>query len=143
MSGYFSDLISGAQSLLSGLGVTLKIFLTRPVTVPYPRKEIPLSPRARGRIALVREDGKFRCIACGLCARGCPSRCIEIISEKIDGRRGNTLTGFRYDFSRCSLCGLCVETCPADAIRFIPERGRTGLKREDFMLDLVHLGDHP
>jgi len=142
MSGYFSELISGAESLLAGLGVTLKTFLTRPVTVPYPRRVIPLSSQARGRVALVRENGAFRCIACGMCARGCPSRCIDVISEKVADRKGKILTSFKYDISKCSLCGLCVESCPAAAIRFIPERGRTGFSRADFMLDLVFLEDH-
>jgi len=139
MSGYFSELISGAESLLSGLGVTLKMLFTRPVTAQYPREKVPLSPHARGRVALIRKNDAFVCIACGMCKRTCPSGCIDIISEKKEDRKGKHLTGFMYDISKCSLCNLCIEVCPVGAICFIPERGRTGTGRENFKLDLITL----
>ena len=101
---------------IKGFIVTLKAFFRRKVTVQYPEVKTPLSPRFRGKLALMRYDnGEERCIACKLCSAVCPAQAITIEStERSDGSRKTT----RYDIDmmKCIYCGLCEESCPVDAI---------------------------
>ena len=101
---------------IKGFIVTLKAFFRRKVTVQYPEVKTPLSPRFRGKLALMRYDnGEERCIACKLCSAVCPAQAITIeSSQRSDGSRKTT----RYDIDmmKCIYCGLCEESCPVDAI---------------------------
>ena len=101
---------------IKGSLVTLKAFFSRKVTVQYPEVKTPLSPRFRGKLALMRYDnGEERCIACKLCSAVCPAQAITIEStQREDGSRKTT----RYDIDmlKCIYCGLCEESCPVDAI---------------------------
>jgi len=58
--------------------------------------------------------GSHRCVACDLCVRVCPSRCLEITTEGED----RDLRVTRFDFVRgaCIGCGLCGQACPEGAI---------------------------
>ncbi len=102
--------------LLQGLGVTLRNFFVRKVTVQYPEEKTPQSPRFRGVHALRRyANGEERCIACKMCEAACPALAITIESdERPDGTRRTT----RYDIDlfKCIYCGFCEEACPVDAI---------------------------
>lgn len=102
--------------LLQGLGVTLRNFFARKVTVYYPEEKTPQSPRFRGLHALRRyPNGEERCIACKLCEAVCPALAITIDSDTgPDGLRHTT----RYDIDlfKCIYCGFCEEACPVDAI---------------------------
>ena len=63
---------STAESL-KGMGITLKNFFSKPVTVQYPEQVRNLPARVRGRHVLHRYDnGLERCIACMLCSGTCP-----------------------------------------------------------------------
>ena len=48
---------------------------------------------------------KSSCVACGVCARSCPSGCIEIKEGKIDNEI-------------CTKCFKCVRVCPQNAISY-------------------------
>jgi len=102
--------------LLQGLGVTLRNFFAKSITVQYPEEKTPQSPRFRGLHALRRyPNGEERCIACKLCEAVCPALAITIDSETgPDGLRRTT----RYDIDlfKCIYCGFCEEACPVDAI---------------------------
>lgn len=102
--------------LLKGLGVTLRHFTGKKITIQYPEEKTPMSPRFRGLHALRRyPNGEERCIACKLCEAVCPAMAIHIESEmREDGSRRTT----RYDIDmvKCIFCGLCEEACPVDAI---------------------------
>jgi NADH-quinone oxidoreductase subunit I len=137
--GYFRDLVRGAASLAAGFAVTLKALLAPPVTVPYPRRAVPVPPGYRGPLALVRDpqSGDFLCIACGACCRACPSQCLAVTGEKREGRRGRYPVQFAYDYTRCSLCGICVEICPAGALRFSDACGMAGRSSGEFRFDLT------
>jgi len=89
MKRYFSDLFVGGKSLVDGLGVTLKALCQPMVTVQYPREEIDITPNFRGHIDLILDPEKntFRCIACGMCERSCPSECIQIKGKKVEGKK--------------------------------------------------------
>ena len=102
--------------LFKGMGVTLRVFFTRKVTVQYPEEKTPLSPRFRALHALRRyPNGEERCIGCKLCEAVCPALAITIdVHERDDGTRRTT----RYDIDlvKCIFCGFCEEACPVDAI---------------------------
>jgi len=102
--------------LLQGLALTLKYAFTKPITYQYPEKRRPLAPLYRGRHRLtVHEDGTLKCVACGLCAAVCPSRCIYIEpGEREDGERFPQV--YEIEVTRCVFCGFCQEVCPFDAI---------------------------
>ncbi len=107
---FFSDLIGG-------LRLTLKYMFAKSVTMQYPDKEkwVPYS-RFRGHHFLKKDDaGNIKCVACELCAKICPSRCIEVVPE--EDENGNRRPAvFEIDMGRCLYCGLCEDACPVDAI---------------------------
>ncbi len=135
------DIINGAVSLISGMGVTIKAFFSPVVTVQYPRQTINISPRFRGHTKLLGDDenpARTRCIVCQMCVKACPSNSIKRVEgEKKEGEKKKTATEYILDFTTCSQCGICVEICPADALAFSADYNAVGYKREDFYYDLV------
>src|SRR3990170_7912710 len=93
--------IKGAGSLLAGLGVTIKAFFQPVVTSQYPRELIEISPRFRGHTKLLadRENpGRVACIACGICAKNCPSGSIlNVEGEKRAGEKRKTGTTYQLN----------------------------------------------
>lgn len=102
--------------MVRGLGLTLKYFFDKKVTINYPFEKGPLSPRFRGEHALRRyPTGEERCIACKLCEAVCPAQAITIeAEEREDGSRRTTR--YDIDMTKCIYCGFCQEACPVDAI---------------------------
>ena len=102
--------------LLKGLGLTLTRFLSKPITIQYPEKKLPPSPRWRGIQYFEKDErGKTKCVACGLCMIVCPSQCITIeTAEDEEGKRYPLR--YELDASRCIFCGYCEEACPVNAI---------------------------
>ena len=135
---YLTELFSGTKSLFVGLGITIKEFVKPVVTVQYPRETIPMTPRYRGHIELVRdpESGGPKCIVCGMCQKACPSGCITVDGEKREGVKGKVLTLYRLDFTKCSLCGMCVESCKPGAIDFSKDYNLAGPSRAAYVFDL-------
>ena len=102
--------------LLKGLGLTLTRFLSKPITIQYPEKKLPPSPRWRGIQYFEKDDrGKTKCVACGLCMIVCPSQCITIETAEDEEGKRYPLT-YELDASRCIFCGYCEEACPVNAI---------------------------
>jgi NADH-quinone oxidoreductase chain I len=102
--------------LLKGLGLTLKMFFSRPVTVQYPEEKTPPAPRWRGPQYFEKDErGKTKCVACGLCMAVCPAQCIYIETAEDEEGRRYPLT-YEIDSTRCIFCGYCEEACPVNAI---------------------------
>jgi len=62
---------------------------------------------------------KYRCTACGICSKVCPTQCIWITRKK-DPETGKPITEseeFYIDIDKCMNCGSCAEFCPFDAIK--------------------------
>jgi len=136
-----AELVRGALSLVQGLGVTLRAMVARPVTVPYPRASATLPPGFRGWPVLVREpDGAVRCVACGACARACPSQCLRVDAAAERGSGGRRRPqAFLLDISRCSLCGTCADVCPAGALAYSRVRCAAARSRDAFLTDLLNM----
>ncbi|MEN2993448.1 MAG: NADH-quinone oxidoreductase subunit I [Bacteroidia bacterium] len=108
-------------AIFKGLGYTLKKLFQPKFTVQYPEEPIVLGPEFRGRPVLVAEDGKERCVACGLCARVCPPFAIHMQAAETDDPKERYPAIFEINMLRCIYCGLCEEVCPEEAIVMSPE----------------------
>jgi NADH-quinone oxidoreductase subunit I len=125
--------------MLRGLGVTLRLYFSRKVTVQYPERVQEPSPRFRGIVRLHRnEQGEPLCIACKACQRACGTDCFDIEGKKEEGAKVMRPTKFDWKLDRCSFCGFCVEVCPTSAIRFSREFRLTGTDKDGL---LFHLPD--
>lgn len=156
--------ISQLWGLVVGLAITGKYFLSKDVTVYYPRQTI--SPKDiqtfRGHIELIGLDADPatpRCISCLLCMQACPSGCIAVTKSKPpkpteeelkameEARQRGEKTkapaapkypaSWIYDYNLCSLCGICVEVCPVDSIRFSHNIYLAGTSSDDFRFNLL------
>ncbi|RJP23833.1 MAG: NADH-quinone oxidoreductase subunit I [Candidatus Abyssobacteria bacterium SURF_5] len=116
---YFPEIFRGVYITSRHFFKNLSNPFKNPVTIEYPDKNRPISPRWRGRHRLMqRQDGSSRCVACMCCATVCPARCITIEpGEHPDPGVMKQPISFDIDYTRCVFCGFCVEACPVDAIR--------------------------
>ena len=113
--------------ILQGLGVTLRLYFSRKVTVQYPEQVQEPAPRFRGILRLHRDEGgEPLCIACKACQRACGTNCFDIEGKKEEGAKVMRPVKFDWKLDRCSFCGFCVEVCPTAAIRFSREFRLTG-----------------
>lgn len=121
---YFSGMGKGIVSLLKGMEVTGKEFVTKKVTEEYPdnRATLKIGDRFRGTLELIYdENGNHKCIACGLCQMSCPNGTLRIESRMVelpDGKKKKMLARYLYDIGSCTFCQMCVTACPHHAIRF-------------------------
>ena len=143
VTNYFNGIFKGVVSLLTGMKVTGREFVTPKVTEQYPenRATLEISPRFRGRLTLpVDAEGRNKCIACGLCQNACPNGTItletEMITDEATGKKRKSLVNYRYDLGSCMFCQLCVNVCPQDAITFSTEFENAVFNREKLLLKL-------
>lgn len=142
---YFSSLINGAWSLLKGMSVTGKEFVTPKITERYPenRDTLEIPERFRGTLAFVYDDnGRHKCIACGLCQMNCPNGTIEVVSKMVetpDGKKKKKLDRYMYDLGSCTFCQLCVTNCPTGAIEFTNEFEHAVFNRDKLVKQLNYL----
>lgn len=121
---YFSNLGSGIASLIKGMQVTGKEFVTPKITEEYPdnRDNLPVADRFRAVLTLKYDDqGDHKCIACGTCERVCPNGTISLGIKTVDtwdGKKKKKLDKYMYDLGSCTFCQLCVTNCPTDALEF-------------------------
>jgi NADH-quinone oxidoreductase subunit I len=120
------------EGIIQGLAITARNFFAsflekdRLTTVQYPEEQRPLAEAARQYPILLYDgsdaDAGLRCVACQICEKECPPRCIYI--EKSAGKKPDFVgkpqfypAVFDIDVSVCMSCQICVEVCPFDAIR--------------------------
>ncbi len=125
---YFLDIYDGVKTLLIGMSVTGKYFLTSrkgTITQQYPdnRETLKMFDRFRGEVIMPHdENNEHRCTGCQKCEIACPNGTIEIIwARKINEETGNkkkVIDKFVYHLGLCTMCGLCMDVCPTDAIEW-------------------------
>ncbi len=121
---YFSEVGKGIKSLLTGMAVTGKEFVTPKVTEQYPenRADLQISDRFRAELTLKYDDeGRHKCIGCGICQMNCPNGTIRLTTKMVelpDGKKKRKLDKYMYDLGSCTFCMLCVTTCPQNALEF-------------------------
>lgn len=93
-------------------------------TVQYPEESVNIPEELRVIPFLVYtpgEDGvrNYRCTACGICSKVCPTQCIWITRKKdeVTGKPIPSSEEFYIDVDKCMNCGSCAEFCPFDAIK--------------------------
>ncbi len=57
------------------------------------------------------------CKRCGLCAKICPNRAIEMVEVSKEYKDKYPKTYPKIDLGKCCFCGLCQDICTKDAIR--------------------------
>jgi NADH-quinone oxidoreductase subunit I len=132
--------VSYVRATLKGMAVTLKHLVDpHKVTMEYPETKWDLSPRWRGtHRMLTTEDGKAKCVACGLCPTVCPANCIKLTpGEDEEGNRYPLV--FEIDEFRCIFCGYCQEVCPEEAIHVGRHYENAEYDRASFVYDLERL----
>lgn len=146
---YFSSLGKGISSLVKGLEVTGKEFVTPKITEKYPdnRDEMHVAQRFRATLEFIYdEEGNHKCIACGTCERNCPNGTITVETKMVDtwdGKKKKKLDRYIYDLGSCTFCQLCVTTCPTNAIRFSNDFEQAVFTREKLVKQLNYLPEKP
>jgi len=124
------------EGIIKGMAVTAKNFLgsyvseERLTTIQYP-EERQVLPEAVRQFPFLVFDGNdamagLRCVACQICEKECPPKCIYI--EKSKDKKPDYIgkpqlypATFDIDISVCMSCQICVEVCPFDAIKMDTE----------------------
>lgn len=120
------------EGILKGMAETARNFAgsfvskERLTTVEYPEQRIPTVENARVFPFLVYDtpdwEAGLRCVACQICEKECPPKCIYIDKSKdkkpdFVGKPQFYPTRFDIDISVCMSCQICVEVCPFEAIK--------------------------
>jgi NADH-quinone oxidoreductase subunit I len=120
------------EGIIKGMAETARNFVgsyiepARMTTVEYPEKKIPAKENARNFPFLVFDGNDpmqgLRCVACQICEKECPPKCIYIIKDTVKkpdyiGKMQVQPKKFDIDISVCMSCQICVEVCPFEAIK--------------------------
>ena len=124
------------EQIIKGMAVTARNFFgsyvskDRLTTVQYPEEHLAQKENTRQFPFLV-YDGEdwekgLRCVACQICEKECPPKCIYIVKSKdkkpdYKGQPQIYPLTFDIDISVCMSCQICVEVCPFDAIKMDTE----------------------
>ena len=140
---YFSTLGTGIASLLKGMKVTGKEFVTPKITERYPEDRTTrpaAAPRFRAELKLIYDDkGDHKCIACGTCERNCPNGTITLETKMVttmQGTKKKKLVKYLYDLGSCTFCQLCVSGCPTDALEFSNDFEQAVFERDKLVKQL-------
>jgi NADH-quinone oxidoreductase subunit I len=124
------------EGILKGLAETAKNFAgsfvskERLTTIEYPEERAPLHEASRVFPFLVYDgadwEAGLRCVACQICEKECPPKCIYIEKSKDKkpdyvGKLQIFPARFEIDVSVCMSCQICVEVCPFEAIKMDTE----------------------
>ncbi len=135
--------------IIKGMAETARNFVgsytdaERLTTVEYPEARLAPKEAARNFPFLVfdTEDPQagLRCVACQICEKECPPKCIYIVKSKdkkpdFVGKPQFYPATFDIDVSVCMSCQICVEVCPFEAIKMDTEFELSTTDRFDALL---------
>ncbi len=139
------------EGIIKGMAETARNFVgsyhdeSRLTTVEFPEQRIPAKENARNFPFLVFDGNDpmkgLRCVACQICEKECPPKCIYIIKDSVKkpdyiGKLQVQPKTFDIDISVCMSCQICVEVCPFEAIKMDTEFELSGADRfGDLLLD--------
>jgi NADH-quinone oxidoreductase subunit I len=134
-ASFWSELAQLTTAVGQTMGVTLRNFLRRPVTIHYPDVKRAYPERFRGVLALTydRETGEENCIGCRLCEYICPPQVIAV--EMLKAEKRNYAKTFTLELYACEYCELCVQVCPTDAIIMLRTVDLATADRRELLLD--------
>ena len=98
----------------------------RLTTSQYPEERLPQIENSRQFPFLIYDGDDWhqgmRCVACQICEKECPPKCIYIVKSKDKkpdyvGKQQFYPATFDIDLSVCMSCQICVEVCPFEAIK--------------------------
>jgi NADH-quinone oxidoreductase subunit I len=123
--------VSYVRAALKGMSLTFRHLFRTPVTMQYPEQ------KSTHRM-LTDEQGRAKCVACGLCPQICPANCIKLVpGEDEEGNRYPLI--YEIDEFRCVFCGYCQEVCPEEAIHVGVHYENSEYSRTRFVYDLERL----
>ena len=118
--------------IFRGLGYTASKMRLESYAFEYPEEQWYPPDSYRGRPVLVAEEGRPRCVACGLCARSCPPLAISMQAHEVtDDIKEREPAWFEINMLRCIFCGFCEEVCPEEAIVMSKEYDMTFQHRDE------------
>lgn len=121
--------------IAKGLKLSLKYMFAPKFTRQYPEEKWEPLGSYRGRPVLVEENGKERCVACGLCSRVCPAVAIQVQASETEDEKERYPILFEINMLRCIYCGYCEEVCPEEAIIMSQDYELTFSSRETAIFD--------
>src|SRR5438105_1112918 len=137
------------EGIVKGMTETARNFVgsyvtkERLTTVQYPEERLPQKEAARNFPFLVFDGNDphagLRCVACQICEKECPPKCIYIVKSKDKkpdyiGKPQLYPKIFDIDVSVCMSCQICVEVCPFEAIKMDTEFELSTTDRFDALL---------
>jgi NADH-quinone oxidoreductase subunit I len=126
--------------IFKGLGYSASKMKLDTYSVEYPEEQWYPPDSYRGRPVLVEEEGRPRCVACGLCARSCPPLAISMQAHEVDDDiKEREPEQFEINMLRCIYCGFCEEVCPEEAIVMSKEYDLTFQHRDEAIFGLDRL----
>ncbi len=90
-----------------------KNLFSKPMTVKFPHESIPIPDKYRGEHSYDID----KCISCGLCAKVCLNRAIEMVEAPPEYKDKYPKKYVKVDIGKCCFCGLCQDICPTDALK--------------------------
>jgi len=124
------------EAIIKGMAVTARNFFgsyvskDRLPTVQYPEERLAPKENTRQFPFLVYDgddpEKGLRCVACQICEKECPPKCIYIVKSKdkkpdYKGQMQFYPAVFDIDLSVCMSCQICVEVCPFESIKMDTE----------------------
>ena len=124
------------EQIIKGMAVAARNFFgsyvskERLTTVQYPEERLVPKENTRQFPFLVYDGDNWekglRCVACQICEKECPPKCIYIVKSKdkkpdYKGQPQLYPLTFDIDISVCMSCSICVEVCPFESIKMDTE----------------------